>query len=281
MKTKYLYITLILLFALICTTLYISANYYSITTFKTLLNTPLEAVKVSASSNDSTFLELKEAIKSKYNKKLLDELDVISKNYCEDIKNVLGDNYTNLHQKLTMNNQAIQIKSSEFLNSSEYLEKKQKMAELKKKMDSSEGDEYDKYYEEFQNTLNEISTLNVKLNNQLKDIRQNNDSLRKELKDLFDANKDEIVKLRGEYKNKVSSLILEIINEYNFEIYELSDAFEVKLPKIREFPFDIDKFNFRCVSSTYEAEYFNEPIEESSDSNTKIEFVDVNYKEIN
>ncbi len=281
MKNKHFYFALILLFTLICTAVYISTNYYVSTTFKKLNYNSSGVATVSSNQLDLTFQELKNTIKSKYNNKLLTELDVISKNYRSDVTSILGDNYTSLHTKLNLNNQIIETKSNEFLNSNEYLEKKRQMKELKVKMDNSQGEEHDKYYDEFQFTLNEISTLNVKLNNQLKEIRENNDKIRLELKTLFDNNKEQIVKLREEYKNKVSAVILKVINEYNFELYELSDAFGVKLPKIKEFPFDIDKFNFKCVSSPYEAEYFSEPTTESVDSTTKIEFVDVNYKEIN
>lgn len=281
MKKKYIYIVFIMFFALICATLYISTNYYVSTTFKKISKTNLEVARVSALTTDSTYLELKDSIKTKYNKKLISELDVISKEYKEEIIKILGDEYDSLTNKLTLNTQIIQTKSKEFLNSKEYLDKKREMAELKLKMDKAEGEEYDKLYSDFQSVLNEISTLNVKLNNQLKDIRSSNNQIKSELKKLFDDNKDKIVALRTEYKNKVSTLILNIINEYNFELYELSDTFNVKLPKIREFPFDIENFNFKCVSSSYEAEYFNEPIVESADSSTKIEFVDVNYKEIN
>lgn len=281
MKNKYIYFYIIMLFALICATLYISTNYYVSTTFKTISKNNLGVIKVNAMSTDSTFNELKDSIKTKYNKKLVSELDVISKEYKDEIVKILGDNYESLSKKLSINTQIIQIKSKEFLNSKEYLDKKHQMAKLKSKMDKAEGEEYDKLYSDFQVVLNEISTLNVKLNNQLNDIRSSNDQIKTELKKLFDDNKDKIVALRTEYKNKVSSLILNIINEYNFELYELSDAFNVKLPKIREFPFDIENFNFKCVSSSYEAEYFNEPFTESADSSTKIEFIDVDYKEIN
>lgn len=281
MKKKYIYIVFIMFFALICATLYISTNYYVSTTFKKISKNNLEVARVSALTTDSTYLELKDSIKTKYNKKLISELDVVSKEYKEEIIKILGDEYDSLTNKLTLNTQIIQTKSKEFLNSKEYLDKKREMAELKLKMDKAEGEEYDKLYSDFQSVLNEISTLNVKLNNQLKDIRSSNDQIKSELKKLFDDNKDKIVALRTEYKNKVSTLILNIINEYNFELYELSDTFNVKLPKIREFPFDIENFNFKCVSSSYEAEYFNEPLVESADSSTKIEFVDVNYKEIN
>ena len=155
------------------------------------------------------------------------------------------------------------------------------MLELKSKMDKAEGEEYDKLYEEFQKSLSEISTLNVKLNNSLKELKAHNDDIKSKLISLFDKNKKALIKFRQDKKKEISEILLTIINEYNFEISELNSAYGLNQNKMREFPFDIDKFTFKSVVSPFESEYFNETTVENQCESTKIEFVDANFQEIN
>ena len=280
MKQKNITIILLFIFSIICATAYIGYNYFSknIGAFKKI-SPGLEVRLVSL--NDSSYLELKSSIKEKYLKKLTDELTVFSKDYNKGITEILGKDYNKYVEELEKTKLEIHYKKVNFLNGEEYLNKKKEMLDIKSKMDKAEGEEYDKLYEDFQKALSEISTLNVKLNNSLKELKVKHNEIRTKLTKLFDNNKDKLIKFRNTQKKKISEVILTIINEYNFELSELNCAYGINQNKMREIPFDVDKFSFKSVSSPFESEYFNETIVERDESDVKIEFVDLNYKQVN
>lgn len=280
MKQKRISIILIIVFSLLCATAYIGYNYYykNVSTFKKF--SPKLEVKL-VSSNDSSFLELKKSISEKYLKRLSSELAVFSEDYKKGITEILGDSYHKKVAELDKIKEEIHAKKVAFLNGEEYLSKKKEMLEIKAKMDKAEGEEYDKLYESFQKALSEISTLNVKLTNSLKDLKAKQSTIKEELTKLFDKNKEKLITYRNNQKKKIGEVILTIINEYNFELSELYDAFSLPQNKMREIPFDVDKFSFKSVTSSFESEYFNETVVETCSTDTKIEFVDVNYNEVN
>ena len=280
MKQKNLSILIILIFTLICATILIGFNYYNETT--TTFNNFFKKTGVKLVSNvGNSYLELKNSLKEKYSNKLNNKLDEISLDYNNGINEILGENYKKYTLELDTVRREIKEKKSNFLNSKEYLDKKQEMLDIKEKLDKAEGEEYDKLYESFQKALSEISTLNVKLNNSLKELKSKHDNIYSNLTILFENNKEKLINFRNEHKKVVSECILKIINEYNFELSELNCAFNVNQNKMREFPFDIDFFGFKCVSSAFESEYFSESTEINDESSTKIEFVDTSFNKIN
>lgn len=280
MKQKNLTTIIILLFTLLCAGIYITYNYYSETSSAFKKFSAETEIRLVHNQN-SSYLELKKSIKDKYFKRLNDDLSNFSNEYKKGIESILGSKYSNYEEELKSIRTQIHDKKVEFLNSKEYLDKKQEMLDLKAKMDKAEGEEYDKLYEEFQKSLSEISTLNVKLNNSLKDLKAKHDDIKTKLTSLFDKNKDALIKFRQEKKKAVNQMLLTIINEYNFELSELNSAFGVSQNKMREFPFDAHEFTFKSVVSSFESEYFNETDVESVDATTKVEFVDANFQEIN
>lgn len=280
MKQKNVSIILLLVFTLLCAISYISYNYYSKTIGVFKNNSPKLEVEL-VSLNDSSFLELKKSISEKYFKKLTSELAVFSEDYKKGITEILGEDYLKKANELDNVKEEIHNKKTAFLNSNEYLSKKKELLDLKEKMDKASDEEYNNLYETFQKALSEISTLNVKLNNSLKGLKEKQTSIKEELTKLFDKNKDKLTVYRDAQKKKISEVILTIINEYNFELSELHDAFSLPQNKMREIPFDVDKFSFKSVTSSFESDYFNETIVESSTEDTKIEFVDVSFNEVN
>ncbi len=232
-------------------------------------------------NEDLSYVELKNSIKDKYLSKLNEELTVFSNNYKNGMKEILGEEYLTLENDLISTKEQIKDKKVKFSNSKEYLDKKREMLELKEKMDNAEGEEYDKLYESFQKALSEISTLNVKLNNSLKDLKAKQSDIRAKLLTLFDNNKDELIAFRKAQKGAISEIIVSIINEYNFELSELNMAFNRAQNKMREIPFDIETCSFDTVVMPFESEYFSETVVTTEEETTKIEFVDVNFKEIN
>ena len=280
MKQKNLTVIFILFFTLLCATIYITYSYYSKTSsaFKKLsAEREIELVV----NTDSSYNELKNSIKEKYLLRLNRELTNFSNEYKKGIEDILGDKYPKYEEELKQVRINIHNKKVEFLNSKEYLDKKREMLDLKEQMDKAEGEEYDELYDKFQKALSEISTLNVKLNNSLKELKAKHEDIKTKLTSLFDKNKNALIKYRQEKKKAISEILLTIINEYNFEISELNSAFNRSQNKMREFPFDVNKFTFKSVVSPFESEYFNETSVENEFNGTKVEFVDANFNKIN
>ncbi len=280
MKQKKIAVLLILLFTLLCSALYIGYNYYTIC-LSAYKNLSTESEVVLMRNEDLSYIELKNSIKDKYLSKLNEELTVFSNDYKNGMKDILGEEYLTLENDLESVKKQIKDKKAQFLTSKEYLDKKQEMLDLKEKMDKADGEEYDKLYESFQKALSEISTLNVKLNNSLKDLKGKQKDIRSKLVSLFNANKDSIISFRKAQKQAISEIIVTIINEYNFELRELNTAFNRAQNKMREIPFDIETCSFDTVVMPFESEYFSETVVTEEEGTTKIEFVDANFKEIN
>ncbi len=232
-------------------------------------------------NEDISYLELKKSIKDKYITKLSNDLNEFSGEYKNGISIILGDDYLTFEEKLEGIKKQIKDKKVSFLNSQEYLDKKQELLILKEEMDKASDEDYEKCYQNFQKALSEISTLNVKLNNSLKELNAKKDEVVLKLTSLFDENKEKLIEFRSAQKKVLSDIILNVINEYNFELKELNTAFSKNQNKMREIPFDVETFSFKRVVMPFESEYFNETVVAEEEASTKIEFVDVDFKEIN
>ena len=280
MKKSNLGAIILLIFTLICATILISFKYYNQTT--STFSKQISVSEVRLVNNDnSSYLELKNSIKEKYLIKLNESISKISNEYENGVTKILGNDYKTYVTKLNSIKKELNDKKSKFLSSNEYLNKKKELVSIIEKMDKAEKEEYDSLYESFQKSLSELATLNVKLNNSLKALREEYDQTKLKLVNLFDNNKEQLKNFRNKQKKAVSNIILEIINEYNFELSELNSAFNLSQNKMREFPFEIEKLDLKSVSSPYESEYFCETTVESSESNVKIEFVDAEFDSVN
>ena len=103
----------------------LSANDYQKTnqTFKKLQPTNVRGILLN-NKTDNSYLELKKSLIEKYNDILSNKLQSLSCEYKEEIKTILGSDYILYIESLKDVESNIKSKKIAFLNSSEYLDKK-------------------------------------------------------------------------------------------------------------------------------------------------------------
>ncbi len=276
MRNKYYKTLIITLFILFCAVLLVTSNYVldAVQTFKFVGNKPKKVELVMQYNN--CYDELKQSLKEKYAKKFFKMLDETRVTFDGKLKSILGDDYMKTRQELvTIDNEIATIRK-EFLSSSEYVSKKAELKEIKSKLDAIKEDnsEKEELQSKFNVALNELSTLNVKLNNQCKDKREKKDEIKRNLKKLFDQKQKALFEAKRQLELETRQKIAQILNEFNFELSELNDAFDIK-SKIKEFPFDEANLNIESVATKFESDYFSGNLNDNvaSDNGVKVEFV--------
>ena len=271
MKNKYYKTLLAVMFIIICATIFVAFRYVKITasTFKFTNSSN----KVVLTMNfDSSYNELKHDLKQKYVKKLADVIEKTRLEFNNALNNVLGSSYIEKRNELTQLENEIKKDRNEFLNSSDYLNGKQALKEIKDKIDETfDEDKKEELQSEFNVKLNELSTLNIKFNNVLKSKREKYDEIKGELKALFNSKKDELKKQKETIEQKTKQEIANIITQFNFELKELNDAFTVSINE-REMPFDNSFINDLTAVAKFENECLNE--NEVQNSSVKVELVE-------
>ena len=271
MKNKYYKTLIAVFFIVICAFMLIAGRYVKLSV-KTFKFEKLQNNKVMLTmNNNSSYNELKSSLRQKYAKMLADTIEETRVEFNSELKRVLGEEYVEMRNELTSLESEIKAQRNEFLMSSEYLTGKKKLIELGQKIDATtNNDEKEELRSEFNVTLNELSTLNVKFNNVLKAKREKVDETRAKLKELFNSKKDELKKVKDELEIKTKQNIANIISQFNFELKELNDAFSVSVTA-REMPFDDDFTKDISVLSKFESDCFTES--EVTESDVKVELV--------
>ena len=265
MRFRVIKVILAVFVALICVGLAISAKYYvkTVQSFKTFYNK--EEVKLINMQNNC-YQELKKSLDDKYTKKFVEILNSTSNNFKQKIIAVLGDEYILLSEEFNTTLNSIKSKKQEFENSTEYLYAKKELAELKQKIDGASEAEKDNYLDEFRATLNKITTLNNKLNNQLKSERDRIDNIKNSVKEMFAKNSMELIKIRAELMDATRGELKTLLGDYMLELKELNSAFneELKEPK---YPFDVASMGDCLVAGKLESECYAEILSENFSKN--------------
>ena len=269
---KYSKTFIVILFTFLCAVLFVSCFYYekTIETFKYFKNN-FEVCAMSENL-DISYIELKKSLKDKYTNQFIELIKDTKTEYFNEINAVLGDEYKKYRNELISLENQVKTTREEFLNSEKYKNAKQEMAEAKLRLDLAKPDEKEASEDEFQNTLSNISTLNITLNNSLKGLKEKETACRNSLKVLFDTNRDELVKINDNIREKTKNSITKIIANFIIELKELNETFNVELNK-NELPFDIDSVKVDSISTQFEKEYFNGVPESEESSNIKVETV--------
>ncbi len=271
MKNKYYKTLLAVMFIIICATIFVAFRYVKITA-STFKFTNSNNKVVLTMNFDSSYNELKLDLKQKYVKKLADVIEKTRIEFNNALNNVLGTSYIEKRNALTQLENEIKKDRNEFLNSSDYLNGKQALKDLKQEIDETfDEDKKEELQSEFNAKLNELSTLNIKFNNVLKSKREKYDEIKGELKALFNSKKDELKKQKETIEQKTKQEIANIITQFNFELKELNDAFSVSV-NVREMPFDNNFINDLTAVAKFENECLNE--NEVQNSSVKVELVE-------
>ncbi len=210
------------------------------------------------SMNESSgYNELKLSVDQKYTQQFVKILNETQTELKTNIADILGDEYKTLTCEYDEISDFISTEIKKFNKSEEYTVLRDKLAVLKEKIDALDKSSKQEYLDEFRAVLGEISTLNNKFNNQLKEKRDRLMQIKGLVKDLFVKNKDELLKARQNSMEVTRKRLAELFLAYNVEIKELNDAFGVK-PKKPSYPFDVDSMKECMVAGKLETECFNE-----------------------
>ena len=270
MKNKYFKPLIAVLFIVLCAVMLIACRYVSLSA-STFKFTNYYKRTVLTMNINSSYNELKATLRQKYAEMLSNSIEETRVEFNSALKQILGEEYVEKRQKLIKLESNLKAQRNEFLNSEDYLNGKEKLKNLKLKIDkTSNEDEKEELQSEFNACLNELSTLNIKFNNVLKAKREEIDALKGQLKALFKSKKGEIEKERDRLEQKTKQNILNIVNQYNFELKELNDAFSVS-STLREMPFDNDFLNDLSVVSNFENDCLGEAVQ--AESSVKLELV--------
>ena len=272
MKNKYYKPLIVLLFVILCAVMFVAVRYVNITA-STFKFANLDKKAVLTMKLESSYGELKATLRQKYAKLLANSIEETRLEFNNSLKEILGEEYLIKRKELSQLETQIKKDRNDFLNSSEYLNGKQKLKDLKQKIDNTANEnEKEELQSEFNVALNELSTLNVKFNNVLKSKREEIDCLKGKLKQLFISKKDEITIVKDKLEEKTKQNIAEIISQFNFELKELNEAFAVSLEK-REMPFDDEFLGDISVVSKFENDCINENTVQ--DASVKLELISV------
>ena len=157
------------------------------------------------------FENLKKTIDEKY----LKEFSLISENakreYNLKMQSLLGDSYETLTTKYLKLNSKIKDKRIAYIASSDYIKLKNELLNLKQKLDTCKKEDYDEIKSEYDLKISSISTLNVKINNLLKDEMKEEKECLESLKSLFDSKKEEVLEIKKQVEletlNKIKTTI--------------------------------------------------------------------------
>lgn len=271
MKNKYNKPLFTIIFIVICAVMIVVGRYVKLAV-NTFNFTNIRGNRITLTmSNTSSYNELKNPLREKYAKLLKGVIDDTREEFNTVIHNVLGAEYATLRENLTNLEREVKKQRDEFLSSAEYVDGKQKLKDIKKKLDEVEDDTIRlDLNKEFNVALNNLSTLNIKFNNVLKQKREEIDAIKQQIKSLLGSKKEELIKEKSVLEESTKKKIAKIIADYNFELRELNDAFSVSLIS-SELPFDDEFVSNLTATSNFETEYIAN--ENSAKSNVNVELV--------
>ncbi len=206
--------------------------------------------------NNLGYNELKKSLKEKYTNDFLAMLNDYKTEHANQLREILGDEYITLRDNLVDIENQIRLKRHDFLNSEEYVTAKTEMTNAKLKFDLSKEVDKEESEKALQNAVSNVSMLNTKLNNQLKDLYQAETLAKTKLKNLFDSKKEEIFEIKKQTEAKTQKEIAKILFNFFSELKDLNENFNVSENK-QELPFSEDLIKSHSIYTDFEKSYFN------------------------
>ncbi len=223
---------------------------------------------------ENSYLKLKNTIDEKYKSLFLDIINEIRDVYQTNMRKILGDNYMVYTSSYNEIYNKIKEKRTNFLSSNEFLTKKRELSALKRILDNSKKEDYDENKANFDLKLSEIATLNIKLNNSLKDEMSLEKELLTKLKNLFDLKREEVISYKSQIELDLSTKIKDFLKAYKSEIQEISAVFNEKFND-NSLPFDLSILSGKGILNKFEIDYFTSDLSNNQNRDTKIEIVKV------
>ena len=224
---------------------------------------------VSMNENNASYNELKKSLKEKCSNELLQMLKTAKQEYSNSMREVLGEEYITLKDSLVDIENQIRQKRHDFLNSEDYLTAKTEMSKAKLSYDISSENDKEEKGKDLQNALSNISTLNTKLNNQLKDLYSEESAVRGKLIELFNGKKPELIEIKKQTEEKTKTKIAKILYSYFAELKNLNKNFGVDANN-QEMPFSDEAVKSFSVYTDFEKSYFNGNLNVTNQINSDI-----------
>lgn len=262
MRFNFVKILIAVIFLIVCSMLLIGGKYHlkSVNLIKKFY---VKEVSLMSNSENESYNELKQSIKSKYTKEFVNLLNKTSAELKAGIQSILGDEYLLLTEQFNDIINDINEQKNIYENSAEYLSAKEKLFVIKSKIDSASDEQKNEYLDEFRACLNEISLLNTKFNNQLKGSRDKIFELKGQLKKMFKAHKNELLSLRTSEMKSCRESIKTMLKNYFLELKELNETFNIEITD-NDLPFDVSSMQDCLVAGKLETECYNDIISENN-----------------
>lgn len=206
--------------------------------------------KTIITEESESYNRLKSDIKDKYTKMICAELEAVRRYVVEESSVILGDDFLEkLGESEQIKKECDKIRN-EFRSREEYISAQSELAAASKavkavttvKKDESEsaGKDSEGNTEEtkrLNKAISAITTLNVTLNNKLKDKNDRRASLEKELNAIVRENETGFKTINDEVVSRVKRAVSGCIAGYVDEIGKLNECFNVKSDEL-DLPFD-------------------------------------------
>lgn len=198
--------------------------------------------KTIITEESESYNRLKSDIKDKYTKMICAELEAVRRYVVEESSVILGDDFLEkLGESEQLKKECDKIRN-EFRSREEYVNAQSELAAASKavknlKKKNSGSDENAEETRRLNKAIGAITTLNVTLNNKLKEKNDRRANLEKELNAMVRENESGFKTINDEVVSRVKRAVSDCVAGYVDEISRLNECFNVKNEE-SEFPFD-------------------------------------------
>ena len=204
--------------------------------------------KTIITEGSESYNRLKSDIKDKYTKMICAELEAVRRYVVEESSVILGDDFLEkLGESEQLKKECDKIRN-EFRSREEYINAQNELTAASKavkaakngKAESNSGNDSEGNAEEtkrLNKAISTITTLNVTLNNKLKDKNDRRAVLDKELNAIVRENETGFKTINDEVVSRVKRAVSDCIAGYVDEIGKLNECFNVKSDEF-DLPFD-------------------------------------------
>lgn len=274
MNKKYVKLFVLAVAIFIISALFIGGNYYvNVSTFNLTKNSKKFTL---CSSMESCFDIIKKEVDNKYVIKINDIISTAKSEYSKKRREILGEEYQLLNEKHSTLLCDIKNERQKFFESDDYIKAKETLQKRKEDFDSDP--ENVELKNQLNQALNALSTLNITINNRLKEKREKLDGVKCDIKKLYDNKREEIFNLYDTTIKTTTKKIKEVLGEYYFEIAELKKVYK-KDVEVSVMAF-ASMLNTDNIFTSFEKDYFSN-IYKDGTKKAKIVYSEDTFSEIN
>ncbi len=195
--------------------------------------------KTIITNENESYNRLKNDVKEKYTRMLCAELESVRRYVIEESSIFLGDDFlAKISESESLKKECDKIRG-EFRSREEYVKAQKELTEATKAVKTLKIPENEEREENkrLNRAISAITTLNVTLNNKIKDKTERRITLEKELDSIVKQNENGFKTINDEVISRVKRAVAACVNGYAEEVKEINESFGVETDEI-EMPFD-------------------------------------------